>query len=166
MPTIADVVLPSARLVLRYADMLVADIAPEQFGVVPEGVACNSPAYNMGHMALYADMCCQTLGRDDLAVNDPRWKQDFEVGAKVHPGERYGPKDELVARFRDRHQAAIRAFEEATPQALDAPMPEGAMAGMVKTKGAMAAFMLTSHPMTHLGQISTWRRCMRLPMIF
>lgn len=50
----------------------------------------------------------------------------------------------------------MRAFAEATPAALDAPMPEGMMGDVMKTKGAMAAFMLTGHPFGHLGQISTW----------
>ncbi|MCA9307094.1 MAG: DinB family protein [Phycisphaerales bacterium] len=169
MPALPEIVLPSARLVLMYSDMLVKDIPAEQFGVVPEGVNCNSPAYNYGHMALYADMCCDVLGRKDLFKNDAKWKELYEFGAKSEAdpaGKRYGRKDELLARFKERQETAMRAFAEATPEALDAPMPEGMMGDVMKTKGAMAAFMLTGHPFGHLGQISTWRRCMGLPMIF
>ena len=169
MPTLPEIVLPSAKLVLMYSDMLSKEITAEQFGLVPEGVNCNSPAFNYGHMALYADMCCQTLGRDDLAKNDPKMKELYEFGVKSQAdpkGALYGTKDDLLAMFKDRHEAAMRAFAEATPEALNAPMPEGMMGDVMKNKGAMAAFMLTGHPFGHLGQISTWRRCMGMPMIF
>lgn len=166
----ADLVLPSAKLVLMYMDMLVKDIPAERFGVAPEGVACNSPAYNIGHLALYADMACETIGRADLARKDPKWKELYAFGATSQPdpdGSRYGKKEELIARFRERQETAMRAFAEAGPEALGAPMPkDGPMGDVMKTKGAMCAFMLTAHPMSHLGQISTWRRCMGMPMIF
>lgn len=169
MGQIADVVLPSARLVLQYADMLCKEIPAEQFGLVPRGVVCNSPAYNIGHIALYADMACGVLGRADLARDDGRWKELFSFKSKSEEdatGARYGGKEELLARFRDRQEAAMKALAQAGVETLGSPNPREAMRDRFPTVGAMAVFMLTAHPMGHLGQISTWRRCMGMPMIF
>lgn len=168
MPTHADIVIPTARLAITYADMLCKDIPADRFGHVPEGVVCNSPSYNIGHLALYADMAAAMLECPD-ARNDPDWQAKYAFGAvsKHDPDQSiYGSKDELIARFVDRQTGAINAFARASEELLGRPNPREKMRDRFPTIGAMATFMITGHPMGHLGQISTWRRCMGLPMIF
>jgi len=153
---------------IQAVDRYTADIPAEKFGLMPDGIDCNSPAFNIGHLAIYPDRILEILDRADLAHRDAQWEKLFEMKAECRndpDGTIYPHKDALVSRFRERQEIAIRALKDASPETLTKTNPFEPMRERFPTVGAMATFLLSGHPMLHLGQISTWRRCMGMPRL-
>jgi hypothetical protein len=119
-----------------------------------------------GHLALYPDRVLEMLGRSDLAQPVPEGWDDlfgFKSACQHDPdGSVYPSLEEVVTRFKARHDTLVNALAEADDAALEKENPNENMRDMFPTIGAQATFMVTSHAMMHLGQISTWRRCMGL----
>jgi hypothetical protein len=160
-PRLADSLLPPAKMSLTYAERLCADIPANRFGHQPRGKV-NHPAFNMGHLSIYPNRLLTILGRPELVVEKPGWDLLFKAGVEcVDDDGRYPGKDEIVAHYVDRYAAAMEALPGVAEErfAQENPM-EGRMREILPTIGAVATFMLTCHPMMHLGQISTWRRMM------
>jgi hypothetical protein len=71
--------------------------------------------------------------------------------------------DKVVAFHQSGLAAAMSALSQATDAQLLEPNPaEGRMKELFPTKGAVMNFILSAHPMMHLGQVSAWRRMMGL----
>jgi hypothetical protein len=158
---------PAARLGLMYADLVLKDVTPEMFRHKPDGVDCSTPAFNFGHLTLYPDMVMDLLGRDDLAEPEElkRFEALFSREQVCHDdpdGTIYPPMDEIVVRFKRRYEAALGALADADASVLDEPNPRESNRKLFATKGDAITFYLTGHLMMHLGQVSTWRRCMGL----
>jgi len=161
--TLIQTIVPSAELVLRYADQLVQSVPAESFAKMPMK-DLNSAAFNIGHLSIYGDRICGLLGRNDLVQPMPYSADLFKAGAPCldQPGL-YPSKETLVATFFERQRRAIDAFRSTTEATLLAENPaEGRFKEMFPTVGSAAAFLLTGHVAMHLGQISAWRRVMGL----
>jgi len=162
----ASSLAPMAKVAMNYAKALCAGIEPERFGRRPDGVDCNTPAWCIGHLSVYPDRVLELIGRSDLAQTDERYQALFKDGTASPDdpeGSHYPPKDELMARFVARTEAAIEALSTTDNEVLARENPiEGRFREMCPTVGAAAGFLLGGHTMMHLGQISTWRRCMGL----
>jgi len=159
------VMIDLARVGLGYADSLVADVKPEAFARKPEGVDTNTPAFIFGHLALYPDKILERLGRSDLAEPDGGYIELFEAGQPClddPDGSKYPPMDEILGKFRDRHRVLLDALAEIDPAEFDKPNPNEQSRDRFPTVGHIVTFLLTSHIMMHLGQLSAWRRCMGL----
>ncbi len=159
----AQLVLPGAELALGYTDALVKGISDEQFAHMPKA-DINSPAFNIGHLAIYGDRICAMLGREDLVTPMPFSADLFKAGAPCvdQPGL-YPSKSVLVETFVARQRNAIVAFEGAGDDRLLAENPaEGRFKELFPTVGSACAFLLAGHVTMHLGQISVWRRVMGL----
>lgn len=164
-PTIAEVLLPSARRMVAYADLVTKDIPADQFARQPEGVSTSSPAFNIGHLATYPDKLFAMIGRPARDVS--RYSELFGAGKECRDdpaGTIYPGKDELLALFFERYNALIETLPALAESELASPNPHPneRMRELFPTVGAMLAFMLLSHTFMHLGQISTWRRIMGL----
>lgn len=156
-------VVPSAELLLGYAEQLVSTIPAEVFSRMPSK-DMNSAAFNIGHLSAYGDRVCTMLGRTDLVTPLPYSADLFKAGSPCldQPGL-YASKDILVSTFFERQRRAIEAFRGAPESALMAVNPaEGRIRQMFPTVGSAAAFLLSGHVAMHLGQISAWRRAMGL----
>lgn len=162
----ADLVGPSLRASIGYADLLVKDIPPDQFAHSPHPTL-NHPAFNIGHLSLYPNRVLTLLGMQERVVEKPGFPELFKAGVKcVEQDGRYPAKDEIVAYFQERHRALADALPEVEEDVLRRPNPaEGRFRDMFPTAGAVATFMSTAHLMSHLGQVSAWRRVMRLPPV-
>lgn len=156
---------PGARTLLSLADGMLKDVPPQMFARKPEGVDCNTPAFIFGHLALYPETILPMLGRESDTLPDDHFKELFDHGNECEDdtdGSKYPPMDEIMERFRTRMNVAIDALEQADEQTLNAPNPSESMRDNFPTTGAMCEFLLNGHTAFHLGQVSTWRRCMGL----
>ena len=152
-----------AKIMLGLTDMLLDGITQDTFGKKPEGVDCNSPAFIFGHLAIYPDMVIQMLGGD--AKIDEKYEALFKHGVDCVDdpnNETYPPMDEIVDRFKTRFTAALEALEKADTEAINKENPMESMRDRFPTVGGISEFLLNGHTAFHLGQLSTWRRCMGL----
>lgn len=165
MGHIAAALVPASKACLGYADRLLEGVTPELFRRMPPGVTTNSPAFNYGHLAIYPDRLLPMLGREDLAKPDERFMTLFSAQAVCEDdadGTRYPPMNEIVERFRSRHQALLPVIAETSDEVFAQENPNEKMRDRFPTLGVLTTFLLTAHMMMHLGQTSTWRRCVGL----
>lgn len=166
MPTtIAQTILPSARTSLGYTDRLLNAVDAAIFARMPEGVTTNHPAFNLGHLAIYPEKLLRFLGREDLAIDESAYTTLFgqHVECQDDPNASiYPPMNEILERFRTRHELLLSVLAETDDSVLLKTNPNEGMRDRFPTLGSMLTFMLAGHMMMHLGQISTWRRCMGL----
>ena len=135
-------IVPGAKLVLAYAQALLKDVKPEQFARLARGVHSNHPAWVFGHLAIYPDRCIELLGRKDLMRPDERFNTLF---ANKSPCiDDADGKDEVLAKV----------------------ITGDGMADRLPTVGSRICFLTGAHPMSHLGQVSAWRRFMGLSSAF
>ncbi|MEM8835836.1 MAG: DinB family protein [Planctomycetota bacterium] len=164
MSLIAQSIVPGAKITLNAGVNYAEGIKPETFHLKPAGVNTNTPSFVFGHLAIYPDGILEMLGRGDLAQPSERFKALFDHGCECLDGEEaaatYPPMNEIVARYKDRHEVAIKALSEATDEQLSEENPHERMRERFPTKGSMINFLLGAHAMMHLGQVSAWRRCM------
>ena len=162
----ASTIVPMATTAMEYAKAVCVGIEQDKAGRQPEGVDCNTPAWVMGHLAIYPDRVLEMIGRGDIAQTDDRYQELFKAGTPSPDdadGTYYPPMAELLDRFVSRTGAALEALASADPSAFEAENPvEGRFREMFPTVGGACGFLLCGHTMMHLGQISTWRRCMGL----
>ncbi len=165
MDHVATTVIPTGKLTLGYADLLLGGITPEMFARKPEGVETNSPAFCYGHLAIYPESLLQVIGREDLAIDASDFEEMFGFGKACLDDpdtSRYPAMDTIVSRFRERYAVAIEAVAEVPDEVMVRENPREAMRDRLPTIGAAAAFLLGGHAMMHLGQVSAWRRVMGL----
>ena len=158
-----DLILPVFKLNLWYSQKLVADLSDEQMCAQPvEGVVMNHPAFLLGHLALVAgNFATGFVGAAPLCPEE--WKELFNQGAKpLADRSRYPSKAELLQRLEQAHNRLADAVTKAAPEVLAQPAPEK-MRARFPTVGALLAGMMTAHEASHNGQLSAWRRAMRLP---
>lgn len=159
-------IVPIARMTMGYAKAISEGIPAELFGRLPKGVACNTPAWVIGHLCLYQENLLEMIGRGELAQHDEQYKTLFANGTPSPDdpdGTYYPAKDTLLGRYLQRTEVAIAELGMADESVLMRQNPiEGRFREMLPTVGAAAGFLLTAHSMMHLGQVSTWRRCMGL----
>lgn len=168
----AEMIRPAAELAFFYADGLLKGIPDDLFAVMPskaEGKVVNSPAFNIGHLAIYPDLrLLPILGREDLVKPLPFSADLFKAGAPCidTPGA-YPAKSVLVDSFVQRYRAVLDALASVPEEHFAKANPmEGRMREMLPTIGAVITFMLVGHTQSHLGQISVWRRMMGLGSAF
>ncbi|MCA9129070.1 MAG: DinB family protein [Planctomycetales bacterium] len=167
-----EVIANAAQMGPRYAKRLLAGIPEDRFGrfATPGGstITANHPAFIVGHLCLYPSKVLQLLGQDvgDAGVPE-QYEQLFSKNATCQDdatGELYPGRSELIAAFESGYESAIAAVRSATDEQLSVENPVDSPAREVlPTLGAMIAFYLTGHLMTHLGQLSTWRRMEGMP---
>lgn len=161
MGSIAATLTPTLVMTLRFADALVKDIPASEFGRVPQGVRMNSPAFCFGHNTVYAERMLELVGRADLARVDQAWVDLFSHGKECvddPKGTVYPPMAEIMDRFRARHAVVLETLPSVGDDVLMRTNPNEKMREWLPTVGAMVAFLVGGHPMSHLGQVSAWRR--------
>lgn len=162
-------ILPGAKLVLAYAQALLKDIQPEQFARLARGVQSNHPAWVYGHLAIYPDRCLELLGRKELIRPDERFTALFanKTPCLDDPdGKTYPAMEEITSRFFNRTDALLGAVAETTDEVLGRVITGDAMADRLPTVGSRVCFLTGAHSMSHLGQVSAWRRFMGLASAF
>lgn len=161
MAMIATVVVPGMKMMLGLADLLAKDIPASEFGRQPAGVKMNSPAFNYGHLSIYPDRGFEMIGRPELARHDQKWVDLFAAGKECvddPTGSVYPSMDAIMERFRARHAALLEVLPSVSDEVMMGPNPNERLRDRLPTVGSVMAFIVSAHPMNHLGQVSAWRR--------
>lgn len=171
MGAMGEAIASNARMVVRLGGLLAEGIAPEQFARCPmiDGsvVKTNHPAFVYGHLTLYPLRAMELLGLDGAAVRPPAgWAELFAAGVECrHDPEQaiYPEKQLLVASLLDRTERVAKTLEDIDDAVVAGPITTGGRAAELFPNIAGAVnFYLSGHALMHLGQVSTWRRCMGL----
>ncbi len=167
MSLFSDTVVPIAKSSMWFADSVTASIPTDTFARMPDGIKTNSPAWVIGHLGVYPGWVLSMLAGTE-AVNS----SDDDMAGELFghssqcmddvDGTKYPGKDKLLTTFNTGMQQIIEALPGASESALNAPNPSEQMRERFPTVASLTAFMVGSHCMMHLGQVSTWRRCMGL----
>ena len=144
------------RFMIGFADMLVSDIDENRFSDRC-GTTINHPAFVLGHCAYYAGIGMQMLGGDiDLPDSE---KDLYEHGKEcLDDASLYPTKDEAIKSFNERIQTVADFIEQCEDDVFEASAAGTFFEDKFPTLGAVAGFMMVSHIMFHLGQVSAWRR--------
>ncbi|MCO6430683.1 MAG: DinB family protein [Deltaproteobacteria bacterium] len=167
---ISELVLPAARQVKGYADRLLRGIPAEIFSsmarVGGEIVEANHPAFVTGHLSLYPSRIMRLFGREYQEVTPPDSYLKlftFECRCIDDPeGAVYPKRDELLEFFESSMTFLLDNLTTLTDEELMAQSRDERSKERFPIVGSFVVYLLTAHPNSHLGQISTWRRCMGL----
>ncbi len=171
MSLMTDTVTAAAERGLALADMLLQGVSQDTFARLPfkDGgpIRTNHPAFIYGHLSLYPGRILMLAGEDQGDLQAPEaFEKVFVAGAAClddPDGTIYPGMDEVITRFKTGYPRAIEFV-----RGLDDERFAGKHHGndryqqFFPTLGIATTFMLTSHVMMHLGQMSAWRRCMGL----
>ncbi len=159
----AEILSAPLRLTLSYAERLLKDIPAGRFAHMPHPMM-NHPAFCIGHLSLYPNQVLRMLGEDELLVEKDGWDALFKAGvACVEQDGRYPEKNEIAAHYFERYQTVLAALGDIDESVFARENPaEGRMKTFFLTIGSAANFYLNNHHMSHLGQISAWRRAVGL----
>ena len=172
MNTITNLILPSAIIVRTYAESLLSGINPVDFRSKPiadgELLEMNHPAFIYGHLALYPAILLEMVNLPFKDAQAPEHYYDlFKNGSICHDdseGTRYPDMPEIVGAFRLGYSILFDRIVSIDEKVLLEPTP-GERIARFPVKGAFLAHLMTSHLGIHLGQMSAWRRAMRLPSV-
>jgi hypothetical protein len=173
MGQLASTILTSATYTKRFADAMLKDVTPQQFArlanVNGTVVQSNHAAFVFGHQSLYFPKVLTTLGQQAPA-HPPMFEELFTNGKPClddPDGKKYPAMQAIIAHFNNGYEAAVAAISRATDAELSKPNPaEGRMKEMFPTASEVINFLMNGHPMSHLGQVSAWRRMMGLGSAF
>lgn len=158
--SIGSMINEAHAMCVGYANALCTDIPADQF-TRRYAPTMNHPAFCMGHLSLYHSFALGFAGLGHHATDSPEgWSELFSHGVEcADDAGQYPSKDEIIARYIAGAKEVTAHLDSADDAHLAAAIdPESPLASRVKTNGAAVMFMLSAHPMVHLGQISTWRR--------
>lgn len=166
--SLPQVIAHNVRIGIGYAQGLAKDIPAGKFASLPFPDMTH-PAWCLGHLSLSPDRILPQIGYAELAQASDRYEKLFKEGTDCFddPGcSIYPPKDEIIGRFVDRHETIVSVLSDISNDVLTAPIHNENLRQMFPSNAHMLNFVLTSHVMAHLGQISAWRRCYGLGRVF
>lgn len=172
MPPTGSMIADAASLGPRYAQRLLSGIPADRFARLsaPGGttVEANHPAFVLGHLCLYPVKVLDLLGLDTSTAAPPEsYERLFSKDAKCvdDPTQSiYPASEQIVALFEKSYASALDALRNATDEQLAAENPlDTPMKQLCPSLGGLLTFYMTGHVMTHLGQLSTWRRMEGMP---
>ncbi|MBS0192317.1 MAG: hypothetical protein U0573_06800 [Phycisphaerales bacterium] len=170
-----DQIVAASRRGRGFAEKAVVGVTPQLFARKPrfetsagvKVVDANHPAFVYGHLALYPARIGSMLDLDTSSFNAPADFSDlFKAGVECKDdpeGRIYPAMDRITAAFFSNYDALYEKMAKVDDSALLKATPEERYRAHFPTTGMAVAFMLTSHVMVHMGQVSTWRRCFGLP---
>jgi hypothetical protein len=169
MGQVANTILASARLTKKFAEAQLKDVAAGSFArlatVGGTTVQSNHPAFVYGHLSLYFPKVLSALGQQAPA-NPPMFEDCFTNGKPCvddPEGTKYPAMQTILTHFNNGYEAASAAIARASDAELSRPNPnEGRSKELFPTLGELFNFYMGAHPMSHLGQVSAWRRMMGL----
>ena len=159
--SVGSMIAPALKMSIGYADKLVQTIPADKFAHMPRP-DINSPAFCIGHLALYGSRVAAMLGHNEL-TGPAGYEELFKNGTPCvdRPGH-YPSKDALVGEFNKAWTKVAEILPKVDDSVFSQPNPIPQMAERLPTVGSMVIFMSDGHNMMHLGQISAWRRVMGL----
>ncbi|VAX41907.1 hypothetical protein MNBD_PLANCTO03-1186 [hydrothermal vent metagenome] len=175
MGNLAPIVTASSMPLMMYAEGLLKGITPDIFARMPTGpdgiITTNHPAFIFGHLSIYPVMIMKICGVEDFAITNPDGFDELfthETICKDDPeGTIYPAMEAVTTHFYAAHKAMFARIAELSDEQLSEPHGmEDEFFAKWPSRGAAASFMAGSHTFLHIGQLSTWRRCMGLGSAF
>lgn len=168
-----DLLRPGTLNTLKYGERLLAGISPETAARKPKAdgitLEINHPVFVFGHLALYPVQLARMLEVDAQAMEVPATYFDlFKAGTPClddPSGSIYPSITELKEKFFTGYHAILEALPSVREGVLAKELEDPSRRERFNTTGAFLAYILLAHPQTHFGQISAWRRCMKLPPV-
>jgi len=157
---------------ILYGENMLKGVSAAQFARLAIGkdgqpVQSNHPAWVYGHLATYTSRCMELLGQPvGVCAKPAGWDELFKNGTecKDDPSGMIYPKMEAItSHYLNGYKAVLAALPGVADEVFTGPNPaEGRMKELFPTIGGVVGFLVTGHPMSHLGQASAWRRFMGL----
>jgi len=175
MGTVGKTIAGAGNFSVMFGETLLKDVKKELFARKPvvngKTIDCNHPAWVYGHLAGYPAKVCEWTGIPlGPAAVPAGWDELFKNGTKCEDdpsGTIYPPMETIINHFVTASRYVLSKLPEVDDAVFAKPTPAtGRMAEIAPTLGGGANFMLTGHAMSHLGQVSTWRRCQGLGSAF
>ncbi len=173
MSQFAPMIVSSGLMSVGLAERMIKDIPANLFARKPsfdlrsgpKVIDTNHPAFVYGHLSTYPVRLLQVLGVDTKRADNPPGFEDlFSAGKECRDdpaGAIYPSMEKITSHFFASHRALLSALERVADAQFASPNPrEGRSRELFPTIGAVAIFYVSGHIMNHLGQVSTWRRCM------
>lgn len=165
-----------AKFTLGYAKLLVNGVTASNAARKPafEGpdglkvVDCNHPMFVFGHLGLYGTRI-YTLAQQEVPAEvaaPVSWNDLFKAGVECRDdpkGTIYPEWSKVWEHYLKSSEVAIDKLARMPDSFYEQPHPDPKVRERFATIGATMLFLFNNHPMSHLGQISTWRRCLGLP---
>jgi hypothetical protein len=153
-----------------YAERLLVGVTPATFARKPSVngkiVDSNHPAWVFGHLAIYPAKVAGMVGIDPAAFVAPAgFEELFKDGteSKDDPqGTIFPAMESITTAFFRTHDGLFQALGEIDDAKLLVETPDEKARQRFPVIGGRVLFMCNNHIMMHMGQISTWRRCMGL----
>ena len=172
MGSFGKIIVSAGQFSIRYGEAMLKDVRADAFARLPLGkggepVQTNHPAWVYGHLAVYASRMMELMGMPAGVTAKPAgWDDLFKNGTPClddPKGTIYPAMDQVTSHYLNGYKAVLAALAEVSDDVLLKPNPgEGRMKEMLPTVCGVLTFLLTGHPMSHLGQVSAWRRFMGL----
>jgi hypothetical protein len=166
---LSNYILPGAKQVRAYAERLTKGIPANLAATKPvvEGkvIELNHPAFVFGHLSLYPVQIAKMLALPFEMEIPETYPALFKIGTPClddREGKIYPAFDELCTHFFRATDQLLNVFSQVDPINLDKELEDPGRRERFGTVGAFAAYILQAHPQVHLGQVSSWRRCVGL----
>ena len=154
--------LHSFAYTLDFLREQVADVALAGMVAQP-GIITNHPAWIIGHLTF----TCQMLGSAIAGLKPwlpDDWPARFGTGSiPVADATKYENKDKSLAVLRDAQSRITQAVEQLDEHRLNQPFPDESYLYVFSTIRHAITQVLVGHTSFHVGQLSVWRKAMRLP---
>lgn len=170
-----DQIVMASKRGRGFSEKVLVGIRPEQFARKPRFetvggprvVDCNHPCFVFGHLSLYPSRIAMFLNVDAAGLDAPTgFEALFKAGVDCQDdveGKIYPAMETVTRAFFQSYDRLYERMARVDDAVLLREVPEERYRQFFPTVGAAAGFMLTSHIMMHMGQVSTWRRCFGLP---
>jgi hypothetical protein len=154
-------ILHSFAYALDFLREQVADVAPADMVAQPHGIM-NHPAWVIGHLTWTCQLLGGAIGLPEWLPAD--WASRFGTGGvPVSDANRYEAKDAALTLLRDAQSRITDAVERLDDARLDEPFPDESYRDVFPTIRHAITQVLVGHTSMHVGQLTVWRRAMRLP---
>lgn len=153
-------ILHSFSYSLEYLREQLGDVSASDMTAQPAGIV-NHPAWTIGHLTFICQMIGEVIGVEPWLPDD--FAQRFGSGSVPSSNANaYEPKEQLLARLHDAQLRIANAVERLCDAQLDQPFPDPAYLDVFPTVRHALIQVLVAHTAFHVGQISTWRRAMKM----
>lgn len=153
-------ILTSFRLNTKALRELIDEVPDDLLGTPAQG-APNHAVWTLGHLACSLEAIGGEMGIEPWLPET--WHTRFGQGSTPAEADATHPnRAELFAVFEDAERRIVDRLQSMTPAALAAPLPDARHRERLPTVGHAALHILCAHTAHHVGQLSVWRRSLRV----
>jgi hypothetical protein len=153
-------ILNSFALTLDFLRAMVQDVEEAKMTAQPSGVV-NHPAWVIGHLAYSCQAMAGELGLAPWLP--PWWSSRFGTGSTpVDDRTAYPAKDELLTALDEGQRRIVAVLSAKSEAEFAGLLPDLRHRERFPTLGHAIVHILGSHAAIHVGQVTVWRRVMKM----